>query len=379
MSRSRQSVKRCALLVHLAETTFWLMDVPGLRRVAADAQRLAEAVQRDDLWADASAWAASADVADGNRGEAIDSDRRAIGRAGGIRSFGLARAPLTLYWAGRTGEAVERGAEAVHRARSSGDPAFLLYALQHAGLSLSGAGRYGEAFDAFEEAETFGRRCGSLPLLARALSMSVAPLLSLGDLEGTAMRALEARELAHRVGFEPPIVSAGIDLLLIAARSGDPGRSDSLLPEIARAVRRASGWHAWKWQMRLWQARAELALARNDLNEAVIAASHVIEQSRSRQRVKYQALGLSVRARAQAQRGSKAATRDARDATETARALGDPAVLLNCLDVWRRLESREELLHEAVDTARRIAAAAGRQPSRRRFLAGLPAVITARL
>jgi len=109
--------------------------------------------------------------------------------------------------------------------------------------------------------------------------MSVAPLLSLGDLEGAATRAFEARELAHRVAFEPPLVSAGIDLLLISARSRDPGRGEALLREVTVAVEKASGWHAWKWRLRLWQARAELALARGSRTEAIIAAGNVIDQA----------------------------------------------------------------------------------------------------
>lgn len=370
-------VRRCELLVKLAETAFWLMDVSGLRRFASEAQRLAEAVHRDDLWADALVWMASADVADGDMTSAMESDRRAVARAGGIRSFGLARVPLTLYWAGRTLEAVEGATQAVERARGSGDPAFLLYALQHLGLCLSGAGHYDEALDVFEEAQTFGRRCGALPLLARALSMSVAPLLSLGDLEGATGRALEARALAHRVAFEPPVVSAGIDLLLLAARSDAPERGDTLLPEVAAAVEKASGWHAWKWRLRLWQARAELALARSDWNEALIAASHVVEQSRARKRPKYEALGLSARARAEAGLGMKGAAKSAREATAVGRRLGDPAVLLNCLGVLIEIDPRDGARREGDEIVQRVLTKLSPEPLRRRFLRSLPGALGA--
>ena len=189
-------------------------------------------------------------------------------------------------------------AQAVEYARGSEDPAFLLYALQHWGLALSGAGRYDEALRAFDEACTFGRCCGAFPLLARATSMSVAPLLNLGDLEGATTRALQARELAHRVAFEPPLVSAGIDLLLITARSHDPARAGALLHEIVPAVEKAIGWHAWKWRMRLSQANAELALARGSWSEAAAMAGLVVEQSRARGRLKYEALGLATLSRA---------------------------------------------------------------------------------
>jgi len=149
------------------------------------------------------------------------------------------------------------------------------------------------------------------------------------------------------VQFEPPIVSAGIDLLLISARSEDPGRSETLLPEVMQAVERASGWHAWKWGLRLWEARAELALVRHSWNEALIAAGHVVEQSRARLRPKYEALGLLARARAATQLGLPRAAKDARGATEVARRLGDPALLLDCLAVLLEVDGSDALLAEA--------------------------------
>jgi tetratricopeptide (TPR) repeat protein len=159
---------RAELLVGLAEAAFWLMDVRALRQFAGEAQVLADRAGRDDLWADAHAWMASAMVSDGDIPAAIEMDREAIARAGGIRSFGLARTPLTLYWAGRSDEAIQHGMQAVETARTSEDPPFLLYALQHLGLSLSGAGRFDDALWVFDEARAFGTRCGALPLLARA-------------------------------------------------------------------------------------------------------------------------------------------------------------------------------------------------------------------
>jgi tetratricopeptide (TPR) repeat protein len=344
-------VRRCDLLVRLAETSFWLMDLTALRSYANEAQTLADRIGRDDLWADAMAWLASANVSDGDVAGGVEMDRATVARAGGIRSFALARVPLTLYWVGRLDEAAEQASDAVARARASDDPAFLLYALQHLGLSLSGRGRYDDALRAFDEARAFGKLAGALPLLARATSMSVAPLLSLGDLGAAMTRAVEAREIAHRVAFEPPLVSAAIDLLLIFARSQDPGRAEALFADTARAVQRSKGWHAWKWNMRLWQARAELAVARGAWHDAIEAATHVIDQSRPRQRLKYEALALATRARAWAQLGSRRAADDARAATEVARRLADPAVMLDSLAVLLQIDGNDALLTEARQTA----------------------------
>jgi hypothetical protein len=164
-------------------------------------------------------------------------------------------------------------------------------------------------------------------------------------------RAFEARELAHRVAFEPPLVSAGIDLLLIFARQHDPGKAESLLKETAQAVQNASGWHAWKWNIRLSQARAELALARNAWAEAVRAATAVVDQSRLRHRPKYEAMGLATRARAAHQLGARAAAKDARAAANTGRRLADPAVLLDCLIVLLEVDGSDALRDEARRTA----------------------------
>lgn len=363
--------RRAELLVRLAETAFWLMDVPALRTFADEARGLADRSGRDDLWADAQAWMASALVSDGDIPAAIQMDHQALARAGGIHSFGLARAPLTLYWAGRADEAIQHGLQAVETARASEDPPFLLYSLQHLGLSLSGAGRFDEALRVFDEARDFGRRCGALPLLARATSMAVAPLLSLGDLKGAMARAFDARELAHRVGFEPPLVSAGIDLLMIFARQQDPGRAEALLDETAQAVQKASGWHAWKWSIRLSQARAELACARGAWGEAVQAATQVIDQSRSRHRLKYEALGLVTRARAARRLGARSAVRDARAAVDAGRRLADPAVLLDCLIVLLEIEGTDALLDEARRTAQTIVRAVSDETLRSAFLTSI--------
>jgi tetratricopeptide (TPR) repeat protein len=356
------------LHVSLAEASFWVLDIPGVRHYAGEGQRLADEAARADLSADALAWKASAQAADGDVAGAIQSEQRAVARAGGICSFALARAPLTLYWAGRTEAAADQARQAVAFARESGDAAFLLYALQHQGLSLAGLGEYDKAVRIFDEACAFGKRCGALPLLARAMCMSVAPFLSLGDLEGARTRALEARELAHRAAFDPPLVSAGIDLLIINARLHDPGGSETLLRETRAAVEQAGGWHAWKWRLRLAQAHAELALARHNWKDAITAASHVVGQSRTYGRPKYEALGLATRARAVGRLGLRPESADARASVEIARRLGDPSLLLECLSVLLELDGSDEMRNEAQHIVNRIAGALSQESWRSRFL-----------
>jgi hypothetical protein len=224
---------------------------------------------RNDLWADAQAWMASAMVSDGDVLAAVQMDHEAIARAGGIRSFGLARTPLTLYWAGGRLKRFSTGLQAVESARAAEIRPSCCTHSSTLGSACQVRVGLTKRCGCSTRRVRVGRRCGALPLLARATSMSVAPLLGLGDLNGAMARAFDARELAHRVAFDPPLVSAGIDLLMIFARQQDPGRADTLLEETAQAVHKASGWHAWKWNMRLSQARAELAWARGAWSEAV--------------------------------------------------------------------------------------------------------------
>jgi hypothetical protein len=169
-------------------------------------------------------------------------------------------------------------------------------------------------------------------------------------------------------------VSAGIDLLLISARSDDPGRAEALLHQIVPAVEKASGWHAWKWRMRLSQADAELALARGSWSEAQVMAGLVLEQSRSRGRLKYEALGLATLSRALHGRGSRQAATEAVRAVRVARRLGDPAVLLDCLAILLEIEGSDELLAEARATVQRILEGLSQEPFRSRFVASVSSI-----
>ena len=144
-----------------------------------------------------------------------------------------------------------------------------------------------------------------------------------------------------------------------------------MLDEIAPAVQKASGWHAWKWNMRLWQARAELASARAAWTEAIRAATHVIDQSRPRHRLKYRALGLATRARARHRLEVRRAVDDGRDAVEVARRLADPAVLLDCLTVLLEIDGSDALLDEARQTAHTILGTLSQESLRSAFLTSL--------
>jgi tetratricopeptide (TPR) repeat protein len=248
-----------------------------------------------------------------------------------------------------------------------------MYALSHLGLALAATGSYAEAMTVFEEARQFGVEYEVGHFVARATAMSTGFHLDVYDFAGHEARAEEARELARRAGFAPSAVCAGIDLLLNYGRRGEVGRAESLVGEVAAEAAAVGGWHGWLWQLRLTQARAEIALARGDEEEAHRLAETAIEQSRRRERVKYQVAGLITRGQARAaQKRCREAIRDLRSAVELARPVGDPAMFLRAATALLDIEGSDALVSEAGCAAHRIAAALPEGDVRRRFEAAEP-------
>jgi tetratricopeptide (TPR) repeat protein len=351
-----------------ADTCFYLLDIPGVRRFASDGLELAERVQRSDLAADAMGWLARCLQAEGELDRAIDMDRAAIDKGPGRKGVAMMHAPLSLYLAGRATEAVEAGVRAAARARSSRDTEFSMFALSHYGLALGGIGRYDDAVKVFGEAREFGRRYGVLPPLARATAMQAGLHLAIFDFEGAEALQREARELAQSVAFTPTLVSATIDLLLTMARRHEPGQAENYVDQVAVAIATAPGWHEWLWTLRLKQARAELALERGDLDLAASEATMCVDQSRVRGRLKYHALGLITRARArERQARTREAIADARSAVDVARTSLDPALQLAGLSTLLDLEGSDQLAAEALALRDRIRGALPGDAVKRRF------------
>jgi tetratricopeptide (TPR) repeat protein len=145
-------------------------------------------------------------------------------------------------------------------------------------------------------------------------------------------------------------------------------RAERLLPEIAHAVETTSNWHGWLWKLRLAEARAEIALARGDLDRAAADASAAIAQSQARGRPKYQILGLGTRAQAMLAAGrAREAIADLHSAVALARSLGDPALFLRSAAVLLAVEGNSALAAEARAAMERIGQALPDDGMRARF------------
>jgi tetratricopeptide (TPR) repeat protein len=334
-----------------------------------EALQLAEQLGRSDIAANAMGWLARCRMATRTPVDGYELDYETIDRFGTAARVSFVFGPLNLYLAGKGTDAVALSTRSAEMADRSTDTGFIMNALAHHALGLSSVGRYMEADQVFRRVQEFGRKYGVLPLLARATSMSAGFRLAIGDYDGAEAIQTEARELAKRINFAPTIVSPGIDLLLIAARRGQPGNVDTLLNETVAGAARMPGWHEWLWQLRIEQARAELSLARGAFEETVEIATSSIEQSRTRARPKYEALGYVTRAQARQRLGkTREAIADARHAVELATATADPALVLRAFDLLLTLDGDDAAAAQAKTTVATIAGALPTADLRDRFL-----------
>jgi class 3 adenylate cyclase/tetratricopeptide (TPR) repeat protein len=358
---SEQVEQRIQVLIDLTEVRFWLQDLPGTRRYATEALALAEEIGRDDLAGGAMGALALADGSDGAVQASLDQFQHTLGRVGKnlpTSLFWFEFYGLTLYWTGNYEAAIERSREAIESARKSHDTTTIARALGNLGMALTGRGRYDEALQVFAEARQFAREYDTGTWLARSTAMCGGLHLELFDFARAEALAEEAREISRSLNWPVAMAGGGIDLLLNFARCQQVGRAEPLLPEVAEAAVKAQGAHSWLWKLRLAEARAEIALARGEWEEAMRWADDAIAQSVLKGRVKYQAAGLETRAKALAALGRKhEAIAGLHRAVELVRPVGDPAMFLRVAASLLVLDGDDALLAEARSTARRIIAA----------------------
>jgi tetratricopeptide (TPR) repeat protein/predicted Ser/Thr protein kinase len=363
--------ERCELLVGMARASHWLdEEIVSVSNLATEALRLAEQLpQRSDLIADAMANLVQCQLVSGDLERSIAQSLRAIELAPGHATMSYGFGTLGLYLAGRYEEAVNLGRKAADIARSARDTLVTMYTLPHFAVSLAATGEYEQACEVFAEARAFGRKYGIIGPLARVSSFEAGMHLSVFDFEGAEALQRDARELAASVDFAAAFFSSGIDLLLTLARTGNPGAAEALLKDTAAGAA-AHPWHQGLWKVRLSQARAELALARQDRIRAIEEAATAAGQSQTLGRPKYEALALitSARALGELHRTNEAAA-NARRAIASARRTGDPALLLSALDVLLALDGDDQLLAEARTLISSITAALVNEAMRKRFVA----------
>jgi len=364
----------------MASGCFYSFDLESMHRYAKEAVRCGQEAGRSDLVADAIGWMAFAAQSQGDVAKAMELHREALATAGTRPVMSRTGVALTFYLVGALDEAVDTGRSGVEMARATNHTWAIMNGLPHFALALAGKGRYAEALKVFEEARSFGKEHAVWPFLARSIGFSAGFHLDIYDYAGNQALAEEAREAALAGDFLPTAVSAGIDLIFNATRRREIASAEAFLKKVAEDAAEVGGWHGWLWQLRLAEARAELALARGDAQEAVRCAGEAIEQSEARRRPKYKILGLWTRGRALSAQGHRAeAIGELRHGLELARVLGDPAMLLRVSAELLALDGNDQLLKQATGLVRQIRAELPSEELRARFDSAEPVCLVTKL
>lgn len=320
----------------LATACFWLLDTTALKRHAESALEIAEKTGDPELILAATALFPNANTAEGDVDAAMINAKKVLDKALEhnlpVPYYSLWNLILLHYWTGDFDTAYFHAQRGIKVARQMHDTSATMWNLPHMGLALAGGGRYREAHEVFVEAKTFGLEYQVYPLLARSVAMNAGFHLDLFDFEGAEAIQNEAVDLARTHNFEPPSISAGIDLLLNYARRGEVARAEAMVDQVGEAVSRGALWHGWLWSLRFDQARAEISLAKGDFGEAIRWASECIQKSAQKHRLKYLALGHLTRGEALSSQGkSKDGLSDFREAVKIGRTMKDPAIQLKTL------------------------------------------------
>ena len=358
--------RRAELLVELTATTYWTLDVSTARGHAAQALALAEQLERDDLVAATMSWLGMISTSTGDVIGGLDWFQRANQRTSGQRI--VAMQPLLHYWLGQAEQGRRDARQIVELARSVNDITTLMLALPSLGLNLAAGGNYAEADAIFAEVRGIGTRHQITTLLSRAISMQAGWHFDVFDYDGAEAIALEAYELANSVQYVPPLVSASLDQTFVLIRRGEIASAQARLLQVRELIVKAAGWHEWVWNLRFTLAQAELELMRGEFQGVPARLTNVIEQEPRRRRIKYQILGLLVRARAFVGLGQEDRARaDLKDALRLARQADHPTLLLRAAAAALSLDPDPALHAQARSIVDSVGAALGSMPARRAF------------
>jgi tetratricopeptide (TPR) repeat protein len=270
----------------------------ALRRAGTEAMSLATTHGRKDLQAEAHAALAIADHAEERCDQAVSRFRQAVEQLGDRPSSVVGLSGILLYHAGLHGEAEVVDRRMLKSAIEMRDYGTAVILQANLAVSVAALGRYEEAREQFAVSRAEAERCGLSTLYARTVSLSVGHRLDVLDLDGAAALAQQACELGKAMEFSTPRISSSIDLGFIAIRRGDAAEAARILDAIAPAVQKGTGFHGWLWRERTNVLRAELALLRGELADALSRADASIEECRRHRRLKYQVIAQIVRARA---------------------------------------------------------------------------------
>ena len=297
-------LERLKVLMARAHTAHWAMDAEGATRMSQEAFDLAQSLSIEEFIGPALALQSLATSMTGDMNASLELGERALekwipGTRRAERALCLDQMATGWYWIGEYERALDYGEQAISFAEEIKSSDSLLRTGSVHALALIGLGRHEEAIPRFEQVIALGRDFGLVPrMTARALNMSSALYRDLLQLDEATRRNQEAAELGAAAGFTNAVLQSGIDQLFTDLARGEVGRAEARWPELWERTQNTKGTHQWLMSVRLAEAKAEIALAKDDHAEAARLADEAIAQSRAVQRAKYELAARLVLGRA---------------------------------------------------------------------------------
>jgi predicted ATPase/class 3 adenylate cyclase len=293
----------CRILARLALAQWGIGNRAEGLALAHEVEAKARALGDRSLALQAAIVVGSGLVNDGHLLEAYRHLRRALHTGRANRDFLLeiyCRHPLVMLdnFMGRFGRAAAGARQAIELARRSGERTGECSLLYYLSLAEGGRGNYDAALAALEEGRAVAEQIHSPLWLARFPNQRAWLSAELGDWAAAYEIDRAGLELARAVpGLREFEISTLINLVLDGLALNRLDEAEAYLIESQRDVGRPEfGSHNWRWQTRLADAQARLALARGNRDKADKAIGELFAWAESTHARKYLARGLVLRA-----------------------------------------------------------------------------------
>jgi tetratricopeptide (TPR) repeat protein len=246
-------------------------------------------------------------------------------------------------WRGAYGDAIAFAERSMALARQQKLPDSLIFSTWFLAKARCCIGELGGAFELLREAHALCERIGDRAWRSRMLNTLGWCFAEVGAHDLAQRYNERAADLAQQIGDPEIIANAHINLALNHLHQGDLDRALHYFEPIEEAARRTSDpWMRWRYSLHIYDARAEIELARNACDAALPALDLELEGARRNASPK-------LEARAWLNRGRVLLRMDARD--EARAALAEGARLAERIGYrtgqWRALRALADLEGQA--------------------------------
>lgn len=295
----------CRIMTRMA----WLYWLSGRGALAVEVAREAEVKARelDDQSIGLRAYMVVGLVAqaEGRLDEAYPRMRQSLAASRASRERALEGESLFYLgiednFMGRFGRAAACARKAFEVKRSLGDRVGEMLSLYLLGRAEAGRGHYDGALAALEAGRAVAEQTRNP--FGQAMYANQRAWLSaeLGDWQTAYDLDRVGLETARAAPIRPPEISTLINLLLDCVALGRYREAEAYLNDLQQWIGRPEfGFHAWRWQTRLGDARARLSLARAQHGDALRAVDDLTEWAARTHSRKYLARGRLLRGQIQ--------------------------------------------------------------------------------